>query len=275
MRFASIIVLLYSIVPSALAHGDLHGRIEALSARIKQVPQDLELYQQRGELLLQHEEYTIARRDFERCRRLGYTSARLYYCLGKVYFHLQKFRRSKHYLDISLDLEPTDIKSLGLMAMCHVAKREYTGAIKQYSLQIKHSVRTRPSVYLDLARVYSLKGDLDMAIQTLKCGISRLGLLPAFSSQLLLYYKMGQYDQLAIELQTELIRVCMRKEFALFERALLFYTQDNYPAAQADLVAATDCIEKLPDHIRKGSIIRRLVHQIEEQWIKFKLAKDD
>lgn len=275
MRFAYILVLVYFNVPPALAHGDLHARIEALSARIKQVPKDIELYQQRGELLLQHDEYADARRDFERCRRQGYTSARLYYYLGKTYFHLQKFKKSKHYLQLSLGQQPTDIKSLRLLAMCHVARYEYPEAIMQYSKWIEHSIRPRPAIYLELANVYILSEDIDMSIHTLQCGISELGLQPALSTQLVDYYKMSQDYQSAIGLQTEVIMVCVRKEFALFERALLFHAQDNHEASQADLIAATACIEKLPAHVRKGSRIRGLVRRIEEQRIETKSTEDE
>lgn len=274
MRFAYVLLLLYFNVPWALAHGDLHARIEALSGQIKQAPEDLELYQQRGELLLQHEAYAIARNDFERCRRHGYTSARLYYCLGRTYFHLQKFKKSKRYLHLGLIQLPTDTKSIRLLALCHVAKSEYTDAIIQYSKWMEHSIRPRPAIYLELADVYFANGDIDMSIHTLNRGISDLGLQSALSTRLLDYYKMCQDYQSAIVLQTEVIKTCMRKEFALFERALLFYAQNNYEAAQADLVAATASIEKLPAHVRKGSMIRRLVRKIEEQKTKNKSTKD-
>ena len=275
MRFAYILVVVYFHVPAVLAHGDLHARIEALSVRIKQVPKDIELYQQRGELLLQHDEYADARRDFERCRRHGHTSARLYHYLGKTYFHLQKFKKSKYYLQLSLGQQPTDIKSLRLLAMCHVARYEYPEAIMQYSKWIEHSIRPRPAIYLELANVYFLNEDVAMSIHTMQQGISKLGLHPALSTQLLGYYKMNQDYQSAIGLQTEVILVCARKEFALFERALLFQSQNNHEASQHDLIAATACIEKLPAHVRKGSRIRELVRSIEEQQIKSMSTADE
>ncbi len=262
MRYILISIFYLSIIYVCEAHGDLHARIEAVTARIAQSPNDLELYRQRGELYVQHEDYGLARKDLRRCERGGLKSARLWFYLATVYYHLDKSQRSLSYLRKILSENPKDIPALRLAALNHENLRRYQSASDFHQLVIISSIRPIPENFLEAASATLMSRDTMEAIEILEDGLSKLGPVPGLETELInCYLSVLEFDK-ALTLQDRIIARSNRKEFPLARRAEIHCSIGNLSSCQFDVLAAREAISSLPPRLQQNSSVLQLKNRL-------------
>ena len=238
-------------------HGDLHNRIEALTAKIQQYPDDLELYAQRGFLRLEHEEYQEASSDFRRCWKSEWQDERLTYAAALTDYYLGKFKRSTRKLAL---LEGTSFEQnrLKLLGKICCARGRYREAATYWESAMPLCLSPRPDDFLDLAKAWEAADQPYQVETVLKDGISRWGYLPAFCQALDKCYRNQGEDRKAIDLQSQIILQSKRKEFALFRRAELYSKLEAWREANEDLQRVASILGELNDQQRNRDAWQRL-----------------
>ena len=265
--WCSIFSLIFLNNVEVLGHGDLHTRIDELTTKIQQHPDDLELYAQRGFLRLEHEEYQLAASDFRRCWKSEWQDDRLTYAAALTDFYLGRFKRSTRKLALvkGPDFQQNRLKLLGKI---NYARGRYRQAATDWEVAMRLCLNPRPDDFLNIAKAWEAADQPDQVVAILKDGISRWGYLPAFCQALDKSYRNQGKLRQAIDLQSKIILQSNRKEFALFRRAELYSKLEAWQEANEDLQKVTSIIGELKDHQRSRVALQRLIQMSNQLQIE-------
>lgn len=255
----SILLVLMTI--TGFAHGDLHERIQLVTANIDRFPEDIDLYYQRGVLYLEHENYRAAIKDFRHCYKKGQVTARHYYALARAHYLSRNYRKCIKLLDLSMTIQLPDSKVFHLLSQAYEKRGVFDDAHFWAQKNLDEAKLQRPDHYLALAHIYELKYQKNQKVDILKRGIERFGLLPSLTSQLLqILVEQGDIHQ-AIQWQNKIVNSQARREFALFDRAELYLLIDNLPKAIIDLQQVQSMVNGLPKHIQNSEAVVKLLEK--------------
>ena len=261
------VILLLVISTQGMAHGDLHQRINLVTAAIEKSPNNPALFFQRGSLHLQHQSYKKAIQDFRRSIKKGGANARQYYGIAKARFELGQFHRCIKQLSKILHRDAGNTNVYYLLSQSFEQIGKFDQAAHWAGKYFDVAILKRPDHYLALAHAHGLENRYDMEIHWLEMAIQQFGHLPSIVKSLLNAYKKSSQLDLAIKLQSEVIAKQKRKEFALFERVKLYQLAEDYQAARTDLLEMGKEIDKLPSHIQGQKSILELKERIRLETI--------
>lgn len=161
----------------ALAHGEVHPRIEALTKAIDGSPRDARLMSDRGTLYALDDDWSRAARDFAHAYALSPGDPTLEHHLGNALLHLGAPREARDFLDSALLRDPSRSDAHLLRARAHVALDELDEALIDFDSAIALAQSPSPETYLERAdAIMSLAPDrVDDALLGLAEGRKRLG----------------------------------------------------------------------------------------------------
>ena len=166
----------------AVAHGDLHERLDALSARLRVDPTNAALHLERGNLRRQHGDLVQAIDDFAAAAKLDPKLDGVDLALGRTLFASQDWAAACTAMDRHLQGHPDHATALLLRARCLVLLGDNRRAAADFERGIALCREPQPDDFLDRANAMLTLGSVDDALRGLDEGIARLG--PAVSLQL-------------------------------------------------------------------------------------------
>lgn len=257
-----LLFLLYS--PIMMAHGEIHLRIQELSAEIQKSPKNPDLYLKRAVLFSQHHEPKRSNKDLKKCLRLGMEVPQIDFYLAKNYYSLQRFNKSHHFLDQILTNDSLQIEALQLKGLVLLEQKHFIESATYFEKVIDYTQETKPEDYLEAAFAWEQAGMEEKSKAILQRGLSDLGNLLVFHQKLVELALKTQNFEEAIAQQTKIIDLSNRKEKAYYERALIYLQNKQEAKAKIDLELSLQLLEKLPTRIKgkqtsielKNSIIK-------------------
>lgn len=172
-----------------LGHGSVHERIDAVSVRIAESPDDAELYVQRGRLWMVDESPARAIPDLEQALMLlpGHEQA----LLLKAGAFLQKNDFNAAATDAGNYLEQygDQADALIILARSHVGLGDSAKAVDVYASAFELIRHVSPDLYLEQARAVASLGEagIRQAIESLDRAMTKLGRIVSLESAALDY----------------------------------------------------------------------------------------
>jgi len=126
----------------AEGRGDLQKAVLYYSDVLSTDPEDLESYLARGRCLMELGDYAAAMSDFQHAEDLAPDSPDPLVEMGNLFFARKEYRRSIHYYDQAIELDPTHAMARCRRGICHHYRKDHDQALA------------------DLQRAYSLDPDI-------------------------------------------------------------------------------------------------------------------
>ncbi len=183
------------------AHGDLHERIEGLSAQLAATPGRADLHLQRADLHRRHGAFAAALADLAEAKRLRADARLVLLAETRVASDAGQTTNTLRAADELLALEPQCSEALMLRARCRLKLNRGTEAVADFDAAIANSARPEPDLYLERARAQSALGQLADAVKGLDEGMIRLGEIAA------LQLTATEYDRQRGDFASALARV--------------------------------------------------------------------
>jgi Tfp pilus assembly protein PilF len=172
-----LFVLAVMAAPPVGAHGNLHEQIEAVSARLRAEPRNVELLFHRAELYRDHEEWALAAADYDRVEALAPGRALVHLGRGKLLLATGEPAAALAQLDRFLAREPTHVDGLATRARIRLALVQPRDAAADFAAAIAASPGPDAELYLAQADALMAAGDENAAaaLAVLDAGSARLG----------------------------------------------------------------------------------------------------
>lgn len=177
-RAAVVVLAATSALASvASAHGDVHQRIDALTARIERSPTDAALYLERGQLRGLDDDWRAAAVDFETAARIDPALPFVSFHLATALLELGEAARAEALLDEHLRAHADHVDGHVVRGRARAAQGRRLDAVLDYDRAIALSVRPAPRHYVERARLLIAEGgdSVDDAVRGLEDGTRRLG----------------------------------------------------------------------------------------------------
>lgn len=242
-------------------HGDIHERIEALTAQIKAYPDSTELYVARGELYLLHGDQKEAREDFNFCLKKERKTDRVFLGLSKTLFAENLPDSSLYFVDLALALNGTNPACLEWKGFVLRSMNSYCLSADTYEYLLSITVNPSPSLFIEAAESRMECKELfseEMAVSVIQSGLYRLGRLHVLETALVDVYLHYNRVTEALQFQTEMIDQWQMKAVPYYKRAKTYISIKNYAAAKNDLNAALKILDQLPYYKTNTSAMKSL-----------------
>ncbi|HEY2952554.1 MAG TPA: tetratricopeptide repeat protein [Verrucomicrobiae bacterium] len=233
---------------SALAHGDLHEQIAALTKEIQQAPTNAVLYLRRAELHRLHAEYDAALADIDRAGTLDPALDVLDLARGKTFSDANWPLSARSALDRFLARSTNHIDALHTRARVLVKLGEREAAARDYTRAIEFSREPQLELYIERANALTTEtGEhLGEALRGLEDGIRKIG--PIVTLELFaidLEVKQKRYDAALTRLD-QISAQFPRKETWLARRGEILQQAGRDKEARDAFRAALKAISILP-----------------------------
>ena len=247
-----------------LGHEDPHHRIEALTRRIAENPDDPALYLKRGELHRLVSHWDLALSDFERARELSpdYETIDLY--RGRVQLDAGRFAEARETLDAFLDGYADHAEALTTRARAWRKLNQPLKAVDDYDRALTLAGDLAPGIHVERASALAESGEtyLAAAVFGLDDAIRKLGPLIVLESKAIdLELTMRNYDAAIARIERVLIRM-PRKETWLVRRGEVLERAGRAGEARRSFEEALASLESLPAYLRQVPASRDLEHKL-------------
>jgi predicted Zn-dependent protease len=248
----------------ALAHGDLHVQIEAVSRQIEKDPGNAGLYLKRGELYRVHREFDSALADYTRAAARDRTLTIVDLCRGRAYLEWERPGDARPFLDRFLRGRPDDPEGLLIRARTLAALGLADEAEADFTRLIAQPAGAKPEYFVERARALSVDGKngLKRALAGLDDGIARLGPLVTLEIAAIdLDVKLGRFDEALARVERAASQ-SPRKETWLVRRAEILRSSGRMLESKKAFEAAIREIESLPQRLRGTRAMRDLEDRV-------------
>ncbi len=246
------------------AHGDLLERITAVTRSIQESPRSGALYLQRGQLHRQHEELSEAIADFYKALELEPTLELARLGLGRAFLESGCPKAALPELENFLSQHPKNPEALVLRAQAQRAVKNYPASVSDYTAALAVASTPTPGLFLERAEVLLLQGKLREAIAGLDEGVARLGHAPALERKAVELEESRNDYAAALRRLDEQVARAPRKEFLLYERALLLEKDRRFSEASKSASEAVTALETLPPGRRAAPALKELTQNLQK-----------
>jgi len=260
-RVAALALVITAIAPGgARAHGDLHGQIADLDARLAAAPDQAALYVRRGDLHRAHRDWRAALADYDRAGDLDPRLAGPDLGRAAVWLETDAPAAALAAADRVLARAPEHSEGRRLRARSLLALLRPAEAAEEWGRLIAETAKPRPEHYAERARALAAAGDAHLAeaVATLDEGIRRLG--PLVTLDLLaieLELRLGRSDAALsrVERQSE---ATPRKEGWLLRRGEILEQAGRPAEARQAFAGSLAALAALPPGRRQTRAIEEL-----------------
>jgi tetratricopeptide (TPR) repeat protein len=237
---------LVCVSTKARAHGDVHERINLLTAQIAQKPSNAPLYFERAELYRVDGDFTNALADFDRAAKIDPSLKRVDFCRGRVLFEAGREREALAPLNKYLAAKPEDSEAYTTRARTLRKIGNFKPAAEDYTTAIALTRIPSPELYIERAECFRGLGKLDDAIHGLDEGIRKFGPLvtlelPAIDLEVVL----KRYDAALARIEKVSAR-WQRKETWLVRRAEVLKRAGREAESKKSYADALAALDRLP-----------------------------
>jgi len=255
------LVLWVALAGLAMAHGDLHERIEEVTARIARSPDQAALYLERATLHAAHEEWAEAAADYDRAEARHAPPIPVWLGRGKLQLATGHPAEACATLDRLLAREPGHVDALVTRARAKAALKDARGAAADFTAAIAASARPEPEYFLERASVLAATTppQWDEAIRGLEDGLRQLGpdVATLQLAALDLEIKAGRLEAALVRIEAAATGT-RRPEAWLVRRAEVLAMAGRHHEAAASCHAALAAIARLPVRIRQTRAVTDL-----------------
>ncbi|EEF62257.1 tetratricopeptide repeat protein [Pedosphaera parvula] len=257
-------LFLFAVQAKLLAHGDLHGRIAALTIQINAETNNPQLYLERGELHRLHEEWEGALADFNRAAALDPTSKLAELGRGRALLGAGNPKEALLALEIFLKAFPHHIEARLTYARALSRLNRPAEAAENFSQVIQLTPDPMPDYYLERARMLVLANRLDEALNGLDEGIKRTKAvaslqLPAIDLEI----QQKHFDE-ALSRLDQLSALAPRKEAWAARRGEILELADRTTEARAAYMSGLAWLQDLAPARRQTRMMVELDHRLRE-----------
>jgi len=249
VSFPKVILLLavtLGCATNCFAHGEVHTRINQLTAEIAQTPTNASLYFQRAELYRVDQDFTNALADLDRVAKADLSIVRVDFCRGRVLFEAGRPQEALVPLNKYLAGKPKDGEAFTTRARVLAKVGNHKAATEDYTQAIALSVGGNPELYIERADAFRAMGKTDEAIRGLDEGIRKMGPLVTLQLPAIdLEVSSKRYDAALARIDQVSARL-QRKETWLVRRAEILIKAGREEEAKKNYREALAAIDRLP-----------------------------
>jgi len=266
VRFPKLIQLIVAVASGlateAVAHGDVHGRINDLTLQLAQTPSNAPLYFQRAELYRIDQDFTNALADLERAARIDPSLVRVDFCRGRVFFEAGQPEKALPLLDKYLARKPEDAEAFTTRARTLRKLGQFRKSADDYTTAIAMNRNPNPELYIERAEALAALGQPEEAVRSLDEGIRKMGPLVTLQLPAIdLEVSMQRYDAALARIDAASARL-QRKETWLVRRAEILKKAGRLEEAQQNYRDALAALDRLPPTHRNTRATTELEHRI-------------
>jgi tetratricopeptide (TPR) repeat protein len=231
---------------SLFGHGDVHDRINLLTAQIAQTPTNASLFFQRAELYRVDQDYTNALADLERVARYDPSIVRVEFCRGRALLEAGRPQEALAPLNKYLAGKPKDVEAFTTRARVLTKVGNYKAATADYNEAIAQSTGGSPELYIERAEAFRAMGKPEEAVRGLDEGIRKMGPLVTLELPAIdLEVSSKRYDAALARIDRVSARL-QRKETWLVRRAEILKKAGREEEAKKNYREALAAIDRLP-----------------------------
>lgn len=250
-----------------LAHGDLHEKIQRLSAQIEADSSNIDLYLQRGQTYFQHEDFEPAIADFKKVLDLDDEIAIAQLYLAQSFAKTGNQLEALEKVNLYLSLQPYNLEGIQTRATIHSIMEMYEEAASDYALVLDLSTTYRPEIFVNAANAELLAhpANIERAISYLESGIDKMGfLITLYTYVIELASKNNRIDYALIKLD-EVISQIPRKETWYYQKAELLEIKGDHHKAIDSYNLVLKSIYALPVAHRLSAQVTELEKTTEQK----------
>lgn len=252
--------------PGAWGHGDLHERIEAVTAQIAKEPRSAELYLQRGELYRAHQEWDAAQADLDQASVLAPKLVVIQLARARLFLEMGWPLSAEQAVNRFLEKEPRSAAALALRARARSKLGRHLEAARDFTGAITYAPAPDPELYIERAQALTAAGEANYpaALQGLDEGIEKLGPVVTLELHAIdLEVKQGRFDPALARLD-QLAAQSPRQETWLARRGEILFQAGRLSQARAAFAAALEAIARLPQSRQQVPAMLELKKRLEE-----------
>jgi tetratricopeptide (TPR) repeat protein len=256
--FTAIVIL--SLTPRVLAHGDMHERINALTTAIAGEPDSGSLYLQRAELHRAHEDYPAALQDYARAEALAHGQSAIDYGRGLALAALRRDAEAVASLTRCVEREPRRYDAFAARARLHARSARIEEAVADYDRAIALAPVPEPDFLLERARILAraTPPQLDRAATGLREALANRGNVAALALELCdIEIRREKFDE-ALAIIDRLRSSARRQENWLMRRGEILTKAGRADEATRTFREALAALEALAPHLRGAPATREL-----------------
>lgn len=245
--------LIYLFFPCCLfGHGELTEQIEQVSERIITMPNNPDLYLQRGQLYAQHLEFEAAQKDYKKTLQLNPQLFITHLLMAQVLAEINQPVSALSAINTFLRTTPNHAFGLITRSGIYQQLQKEKAAEKDLQLVLSNLKTPAPKHYIAIAEA-CLRADstnLATALSWLHKGQVQFGFdIVLKEKELSLLVDAKQYS-VAIQLIEELLGKFKRQEKWLFKKATIYEQAGQLSAALSTYGQTLQAIENLPKRLQ-------------------------
>ena len=247
-------------------HGTFHERVEALTAALREKPDDPGLLFRLATASLEHGEWESALRQLADLDRVAPRVVATDLQRGRALAAGGKFAEARAALDAYLALQPGHALALGARAEVLSELGQPLLAATDLAASIAATARPEPDVFLELAGFLVAAGQSAEAVRALDDGMGKLGAVPALIDRAIeLELALGRAAAALARLDVQLAAAPAAQRPALMaSRARLLATARRAAEARAAWEALREFLAALPPLDRASHAMLRLAAEAEQ-----------
>lgn len=247
-----LILALFVLSNTLCAHGDLHEKIQRLSAQIEADPTNTDLYLSRGQTYQQHEDYELAIDDYNKVLSIDDEISIAHLFISQVLFETQQAPAALEKINYYLQLHPGNLAGLQTRAKIHSELGHHQLAAEDHLSILTTTDNLRPELFVNAANsILAANPDgVEKALQIIDNGIAEMGFLITLYTKAIDIAENSGHITYALEKYDEVITQMPRKENWQYRKAQLYEQNENYAEALVCYTEVLKSIYNLPAHHR-------------------------
>lgn len=231
---------------NCLAHGDVHGQINEITAQLALNPSNAPLYFRRSDLYRVDQDFTNALADLERAAQIDPSLVRVDFCRGRVLFEAGRSADALPLLNRYLARKLEDSEAFTTRARVLKKLNQFRKSADDYTTAIAMNRVPNPELYIERAEALRSLGDLEEAVRGLDEGIGKMGPLVTLQLPAIdLEVALKRYDAALARIDAASARL-QRKETWLVRRAEVLKQAGRPEEAAQNYRDALAAINRLP-----------------------------
>lgn len=234
----------------ALAHGDVHESIVAVTAEIEKSPQQADLFIRRASLHRAHQDWARALADLEQAQKLDPSQTALDLPRGELLTELAKFKEAEVLLTRFRDAYPASPRGWAALGRLNAQQLKWDAAAADYGKAVELTQPPDPHLYLNQVEALRGAGKLEDAGRVLDGAITVLGNLPSLVQPAVdIAIERKTWDR-AVQLLDDAAAASVRKERWLMKKGEVLEKAGKFTEALETFRRALAEFETLPPNRR-------------------------
>ncbi len=245
------------------SHGDLDELIQHVTNKILKHPDSAELYLSRAKFYRLHKKFEQAQDDVEKAKKLN-SNIETRLIQAEIFLDQDSVIIASKLCEELIKDYPNSSDLYRIRSKTHEKKREFKSAISDLKKVLSLRLNIRPIDIYHLIDLHHIATPdwIDSAFSILDTGRIILGHLIVFDDYEFNLAKNQKKYGRALNVADNILTKLERKEFWLFEKAIIYKLQQNTKYEKRNLILCKDAINKLPISFQQNEGVKSLTKQV-------------